>query len=925
MKFVIKDKLDLDSVSKAVRETKKYPTGTIRVWNGQKFRKFNEGDWRPLPKKAKPKEEVDSKKREPSEKPLLLADKKKKIKLIAYKKSKKLGFDEKSSKISPQLLEKITRLCTGKDRQVELEGKELQEILQYGKFGILSIGSNPNSEKTKKEEIKKREKELEKDLIENCYAYTKIVGHRGGKTDTSLVMIHEANKENLKNLGEKYDQELVIYSEEGKNEFIFTSGEKKDKYYVGNGLSTEVSDEDFYFEVDLIGKKKANFSLNVDLEKLFKPIQKSLYFINPDLMKAGLPIGTIHEWGGQKYRKFGENDWRPVTQPKMPKNEEQPQPKAPKKQEKTQSPPKDQKFIADRIKKIEAVLSAKLEVSVNDNQNKQRGEAKKDGSSFAQGTEADKGRPSNNLGPPPPENRAFVKPGKDLSVEEVESFIEKFKPDYVEMQGLGSTLKSAGASHFGNRLKDRYSLHEKMQGRLGDRSLNTATDVIAARSLADSIDNQKSVLEHMKKNFELIEVEDSSSKARPDGYRAIHVLFKTKSGKISELQIKTHRQQIFSGFTHDTIYKPSKELAKEFGKGEDGKPKNKEVSQYLTSLSDYLHGLDNGEKDSLEKRPKEPKILLDNGIKFPWGEIDRLNKKDLSKFSQQEQSQNKKFKDFESKEKGKIKHFVVIRSPKKENLEIKEFDSFEDADGFVKKHSSNHQGQMPLGYSESKQEFLKVFSEYRPEGWEEEPKGIPPELKEKVKRLGKGQGREVSFTEEEAKILLESGKYALLSAGTNPADGKDKGLSKEQIEKRYKDLKNDLIDGGYAYSPCLGKYGNVEDSYLVMVHDVDRENIKELGAKYNQDSVVYADSGKNEMIFTTGANKGKLHRGEGLDPNAEKADDYYSEITLSNGKKLKFSLKFDFEKFFEDARKSLQFFVTDISKALGRIGFYIKG
>ncbi|NBP03660.1 MAG: hypothetical protein EBU90_26905, partial [Proteobacteria bacterium] len=316
----------------------------------------------------------------------------------------------------------------------------------------------------------------------------------------------------------------------------------------------------------------------------------------------------------------------------------------------------------------------------------------------------------------------FVKPGKDLSVEEVESFIEKFKADYVELQSLGPSLKAAGASHFGNRLKDRLSLHEKMQGRLKERSLNTTTDVIAARSLATSIDNQKSILEHMKKNFDLVEVEDSSSKARPDGYRAIHVLFKTSSGKISELQIKTHRQQIFSGFTHDTIYKPSKELAKEFGKGEDGKPRNKEVSQYLTSLSDYLHGLDNGEKDSPEKRPKEPKILSDNGIKFPWNEVDKLNKQDLSEFSKEEQSQKQKFKQFEGKEKGKVKHFVVVRSPKKQNLEIKEFDTFEEADGFVKKNMPKHEGQMPMGYSESKQEFLKVFSEYRPEGWDSETK-----------------------------------------------------------------------------------------------------------------------------------------------------------------------------------------------------------
>jgi len=423
------------------------------------------------------------------------------------------------------------------------------------------------------------------------------------------------------------------------------------------------------------------------------------------ILKASLPIGTVHEWNGQRYKKIAEGDWRPISTGKKNTNEKQ-----------SQKRPTKKINFEEKIKKIEQALSAKLESTASE-EHKKREEHLKEG-----GTPADYGRPSNGLGPPPPENEGFVKPGKETSVKDVELFIEKFKPDYVELQGLGFALKAAGASHFGNRLKDKLSLHEKMHGRLKERSLNTATDVIGARSLSDSIENQKSVLEHMKKSFQIVEIEDSSSKPRPDGYRAIHVLFKTSSGKISELQIKTHRQQVFSGFTHDTIYKPSKELAKEFGKGEDGKPRNQEVSQYLTELSAYLYGLDTGEQDSPEKRPKEPKILTDNGIKFPWKDIERLNKKDFSKISKEERAQKKNFESFETKEKGKIKHFVVVRSPKKVNLEIKEFDSFEDADKFVKQMSSKHKGQMPMGYSESKKEFLKVFSEYQPEGWDSDTK-----------------------------------------------------------------------------------------------------------------------------------------------------------------------------------------------------------
>jgi hypothetical protein len=36
-------------------------------------------------------------------------------------------------------------------------------------------------------------------------------------------------------------------------------------------------------------------------------------------------------------------------------------------------------------------------------------------------------------------------------------------------------------------------------------------------------------------------------------------------------------------------------------------------------------------------------------------------------------------------------------------------------------------------------------------------------------------------------------------------------------------------------SKVTGHYGGLEDSYLVMVHEADREHIKQLGEKYHQD------------------------------------------------------------------------------------------
>jgi hypothetical protein len=173
---------------------------------------------------------------------------------------------------------------------------------------------------------------------------------------------------------------------------------------------------------------------------------------------------------------------------------------------------------------------------------------------------------------------------------------------------------------------------------------------------------------------------------------------------------------------------------------------------------------------------------------------------------------------------------------------------------------------------------------------------ISPELAKKVAKLGKGQGREVKLTKKEVGKLLDSGKYALISAGKNPNHEADKNLSDGDISSRYESLKADLKDAGYAYSPVKGHYGGEEDSFLVMVHDADKDHIKELGKKYNQDSVIHSEDGKHEMHYTTGEKSGQHHKGEGLAEDAESRGDYFSEIDTEDAGKYKFALNFDFDR-----------------------------
>lgn len=428
-----------------------------------------------------------------------------------------------------------------------------------------------------------------------------------------------------------------------------------------------------------------------------------------DLMKGGaVPIGTVHTYtDGVKYKKVADGVWQPVTEGKGPFNK----------------PPQVAKVSVgkkqDHLERVEAALEEKLDKKGKEDKKKDKPEPKK---SEKKGTPKDAGKPDNGMGPPPPENEAFVKPGAELSLDEVSSFIDHFKKDYVELQVLAHDLKKAGADHFANRLKDKVSLLNKMKGRLAERSLNTATDVIGSRALASDATKQQSVIQHIKDNYEIVELEDFADKGRPDGYRAIHCLFKTESGKITELQVKTHLQQIYSGFTHDTVYKPSDALKDDMMKDTDGRPKNREVAQYLNDLSDYLSDLDKGGKDHPEKRPVEPELLKVNNITFPWEEVEKIQKGDLSSFDGEEKQHKKNRKKFESQERGKVKHFVVHRNAKNENTEIHEFDTFDQAEKHIKKHEKTHKGQMPTGYSDSKEEFLKVFSEYRPHGWDGDKK-----------------------------------------------------------------------------------------------------------------------------------------------------------------------------------------------------------
>ena len=164
---------------------------------------------------------------------------------------------------------------------------------------------------------------------------------------------------------------------------------------------------------------------------------------------------------------------------------------------------------------------------------------------------------------------------------------------------------------------------------------------------------------------------------------------------------------------------------------------------------------------------------------------------------------------------------------------------------------------------------------------------------EKVRRRDGGKGREVKLSKDELTTVLKQGKYALVSAGINPADEKDAKLSSPEVTQRYKALKDDLKAGGFSFSKVTGVYGDREDSFLVMAHDIDREEVIKLGEKYNQDSVIYGENGKQEMHYTVGKNTGKAHLGTGYE-DATGKEDFYTMVDTPEGQ-IKFALNFNMD------------------------------
>lgn len=159
------------------------------------------------------------------------------------------------------------------------------------------------------------------------------------------------------------------------------------------------------------------------------------------------------------------------------------------------------------------------------------------------------------------------------------------------------------------------------------------------------------------------------------------------------------------------------------------------------------------------------------------------------------------------------------------------------------------------------------------------------QVRQMFKRQASGEGREQVITSKhDLDLILTQTTFSMISAGANP----NEKLTPRQAKARHGKLLADLKKSGYMYTQGFGQYGAPEDSIFVMTHDANKREMIALGGKYNQESVLFVENGRSQLIGAT-EDKGKvMMAGTGYSyvPDAE---DYYTEFEIA-GEKIKFTM-----------------------------------
>jgi hypothetical protein len=123
-----------------------------------------------------------------------------------------------------KVMTKFRRQAPGKGFESKPSKQEVIDILETGRFALVSAGKNPNLEADMSEEAQaERHEKLKQQLVADGYQFTPVEGKYGEEENSFLVWVHDATREDSIKLGEDYNQDSVIYGENGVYESHFTN------------------------------------------------------------------------------------------------------------------------------------------------------------------------------------------------------------------------------------------------------------------------------------------------------------------------------------------------------------------------------------------------------------------------------------------------------------------------------------------------------------------------------------------------------------------------------------------------------------------------------------------------------------------------------------------------------------------------------
>jgi hypothetical protein len=102
-----------------------------------------------------------------------------------------------------------------------------------------------------------------------------------------------------------------------------------------------------------------------------------------------------------------------------------------------------------------------------------------------------------------------------------------------------------------------------------------------------------------------------------------------------------------------------------------------------------------------------------------------------------------------------------------------------------------------------------------------------------------------------------------------------------QVQGGHEAMGEALKQLGLKHEERQGRYGAPEKSY--MVYGANRDQMHQLGKQFGQESVVYSQGGKHELLYTNGPNAGRFHPALDHEWFDKEPEDYYTHMPEHGG------------------------------------------